>query len=284
LNGEEVEVAFKNWGIGIKPEDGYPFVIATPEDLVWSAEKSSCLFLNFVEFYRCVCTDKPLVVVLVNDDLASFAASKWLVLALNHLVENADGVIFATPAEVPQVASLFTKATSTESVEQLALMQLTPFPRLHFFTLSTALGSSLEDGEVITPSVTVGTKGGGVPAAKFKQNKGKKTAFFLTGKDWQPLTDRVIPGSAEVTLVHPAKLLGGIFESVCKAVTVEPPEKEKPDKEEGESEEEDCGPVTSWSVFGEEYGEMDDMMLMECYSNINDLKSEYEQYLSSGDD
>ena len=23
LNGEEVEVAFKNWGIGIKPEDGY---------------------------------------------------------------------------------------------------------------------------------------------------------------------------------------------------------------------------------------------------------------------
>ena len=50
-------------------------------------------------------------------------------------------------------------------------------------------GGGMEPKEVMR--MTVGTKGGGVPAAKFKQNAGKKTAFFLTDKDWQPLTDRV---------------------------------------------------------------------------------------------
>ena len=35
-----------------------------------------------------------------------------------------------------------------EKPRRLACMQLCPFPRLHFFTLSTALGTELEDGEV----------------------------------------------------------------------------------------------------------------------------------------
>ena len=131
----------------------------------------------------------------------------------------------------------------------------------------TALGKESTDGEVITPAVTVGTEGGRVPLAKFKQNAGKKTALFLTDKEWQPLKDRVIPGSAEVTLIQPAKLLIDLFDSVCKAVT------------EGEAPAEDD---PSWALFGEEYGELDNLAdnsghygtLDNLYSDVSDLKSE----------
>ena len=92
------------------------------------------------------------------------------------------------------------------------------------------------------PAVTVGTEGGRIPLAKFKQNAGKKTAFFLTDKEWQPLKDRVIPGSAEVTLIQPAKLFIDLFDSVYKAVT------------EGEAPE---SRQLSWTLFGEEYGELE---------------------------
>ena len=156
------------------------------------------------------------MVVLINEDYASFAAEKWLVPALNTLDDNADGVIFATQAEIAQVAAFFTKSAASEAVERLALMQLVPKPGLHHFTLSTALGKELTDGEVITPAVTVGTEGGRVPLAKFLQDAGKKTRLFLTDKDWQPLKDRVIPGSAEVTLIQPAKLFIDLFDSVLK--------------------------------------------------------------------
>ena len=90
------------------------------------------------------------MVVLINEDYASFAAEKWLVPALPSLMNNADGVIFATQAEIAQVAAFFTKSAASEAVEQLVAMQLVPFPRLHFFTLSTALGQELRDGEVPT--------------------------------------------------------------------------------------------------------------------------------------
>ena len=47
-----------------------------------------------------------------------------------------------------QVAAFMTKTEPTEAIGQLVAMQLGPYPRLHFFTLSTALGQDLEDGEV----------------------------------------------------------------------------------------------------------------------------------------
>ena len=114
--------------------------------------------------------------------------------------------------------------------------------------------------------MTVGTEGGQVPFAKFKQNAGKETALFLTDKEWQPLKDRVIPGSAEVTLIQPAKLFIELFDSVCKAVT------------EGER---------SWALFGEEYGA--DEYGYPLYLNHNtmklmDLKSRFEEVLSIGSD
>jgi hypothetical protein len=294
------EIALQKW----LPEDTYPLFLVFPEDLpTWRTNGEYNTYLDFMSCYREAYPCKAVMVVLINEDYASFAAEKWLVPTLPSLAGSgtprylADGVIFATQAEIEQVAAFFTKSAASEAVEHLAVMQLVPNRRLKFFTLSTALGKELTDGEVITPAVTVGTEGARVALAKFKQNAGKKTAFFLTDKEWQPLKDRVIPGRAEVTLIQPAKLLIDLFDSVCKAVT----EGEAPAPENDEDDLSWAPWQLSWALFGEECGELDSAQssslinkemtikketLIELASNVSAsklhvkaLKSEFEEAL-----
>ena len=78
-----------------------------------------------------------------------------------------------------------------------------------------------------------------------------------------------------MTLIQPAKLIIDLVDSICKTV-IEPPafgltvEDEPPE------------PQPSWAVFGEEYCEMDNFALLEAHANLNDLMSEFDQYLATG--
>lgn len=96
------------------------------------------------------------------------------------------------------------------SVARTSMFQLVPFPRLHFYTLGTAIdGVDLEDGEILLPAVTVGPGAGNkaLPAVE----KFSTSPFISRGF---PNYERVIPVAddfAGVSLIMPTKLLRSIL-------------------------------------------------------------------------
>ena len=112
---------------------------------------------NFNKFAR-----NDAKIVKLQKNLRHLAEILKIIIVAANVLQSCQHKMYAL------AMSSVVQAAPGEAVEHLSVMQLAPFPRLHFFTLSTALGvpQALEDGEVLTPAVTVGTKGGAVPAAK----------------------------------------------------------------------------------------------------------------------
>lgn len=239
----------------------YAVLLADPEDLAVTPENMVYMprMAALMNKYRQEYPDHCLMVVLFDEDFDKFAENKFLTLAIHQLVENSDATLFATQAEVPQVAGFLLGAKHpTEHVVHANIMQQVPYPRLHFFTLSTAMGQDLEDGEIITPAVTVGPAVSGLPVEKFSF-KNRYSPFFLTNEAFQPLTERLVLGAEDAvsaTVIQPAKLLGKLFTSAIPS-------------------------EASWvDRFGEGYEEWENGELVESGMNCSDLCAEYQQYLT----
>ena len=110
------------------------------------------------------------------------------------LIEEADFAIFATYDELPQVGQFFTQAWHRqEHMGRVLCQQQVPFPRLHFFTMASAMGQPLQDGEILVPAVTVGEAGqSGIPVEKYQWH-GPRSPFIFADAQWQPLTERALP-------------------------------------------------------------------------------------------
>jgi len=224
------------------------------------------LFVKFVTTLREANPSSTLCVVLADESLDAHKENLWLLLAVHCLVENADVVIFATNDEVKDVHDFFLKARYERSdIGKLAMLQLIAFPRLHFFTMGTAIGGAeLEDGEILFPAVTVGPEPGNEALPAVEKFKTADNPFIFADLHHE----RVIPGEDDfpgVSLIVPVKLLTSIFTAVC-------------DNLAGKCEE---GP--SWAAaFGEEFAAVDpprdDEQLVEAQSNLQDLCSEFTQY------
>mmetsp|Transcript_133685 Transcript_133685/g.260313 ORF Transcript_133685/g.260313 Transcript_133685/m.260313 type:complete len:691 (-) Transcript_133685:205-2277(-) len=237
----------------------YAILLVDPEDLAVTTENFlyKPTMVAFLNKYRESYPDHCIMAVLFDEDFSKFAENKFLALAIHQLVENADATLFATQAETPQVAGfLFGAKHPTEHIVHALCMQQVPFPRLHFFTLSTAMGQDLEDGEILTPAVTVGPQVAGLPVEKFSF-KNRFSPFFLTDAAFQPLTERLVLGTEDAvsaTLIQPAKLLQTIFTNAIP------------------SEE-------SWvDRFGEGFEHFENAEIVESGMNCSDLAAEYEQY------
>lgn len=252
---------------GLAAEWQYPVCLVGANDL---AEYGN-LFTRFLNKWRETKPCMSLCVVLVDESVDNFKANLWLVPALHQLIENADMVVFATNDEVGDACSFFTKTKFPEAdVAKTAMFQLIPFPRIHFYTMGTALGAELEDGEIWLPAVTVGPAAGAENLPGKEKFKTEKSPFIFPDFPAEN-HELVIPGQEEfagATLIHPAKLLASIFSGVTEAL-------QATTGEEGSS---------TWAVaFGEGFAgsdkEPDDMELTEAESNVNDLMSEITQYL-----
>jgi len=250
---------------GIGDESAHPVMVAYAGDLAWGPGPS--LFCQFVTSCRESKPCMPMVAVLVDESLDAFKENLWLVATLHCLIENCDMVVFATGDEVKDAVSFFTSAKfEGASVCKLAMFQLIPFPRLHFYTMGTALGAELEDGEVFLPAVTVGPATGNDALCAPEKFRAENNPFIFPGFANQ---ERVIPGKdgfPGASLIMPGKLLCSIFGGLGETLA-------------GKCEE---GPT--WAgAFGEDAGiELDDMELVEASSNLNDLKSEFQQYMECG--
>lgn len=247
---------------GCANDEAHPVMLAGPSDLAWGVDAPS-LFVRMVSKWREVKPEQPMVVILADENVDAFKQNLSLVPALNYLVENADMVIFVANSEVKNAVDFFTKAKYPEAaVARQAMNQLIPFPRLHFYTLGTAIGGAdLEDGEIFLPAVTVGPAGGNgsLPATE----KFRTTDNCFIFPDFSN-HERVVPGADGfdgTSLILPATLLCSIFQSVCENMASK------------------CGDSLSWSgAFDAEFSGLDDNELVEASSNIQDLCSEIAQY------
>lgn len=278
---EEIFEWFNNLGLrgedevegdlgGIMTGEAHAVLIAGPSDLVGTPGSPS-RFVLFMNTVREMFPDKPLCAVLVDEDVEAFKNNLWLVTGVHQLIENADMTIFATQGELAGgLEGFFTRAKYPESsVARTSLLQLIPFPRLHFYTFATAIGGTdLEDGEIFLPAVTVGP-GAGNEALPAIEKFNPSSPFIYRGF---PNHERVIPGAdgfAGISLIAPVKLLCSIFTGVCDNIA---------EKCEG-------GDLTWKASFGDDFtGERENMELVEAASNVQDLVSEYMQYAECGEE
>jgi hypothetical protein len=245
---------------GVMTDEANPVLLAGPADLVGAPDGPS-LFVKFVSKLRELKPEMTLCVVLADESVDAFKENLWLIPALHTLLENADVVIFATNDEVKDAHDFFQKGRYERSdIGKIAMLQLIAFPRLHFFTLGTAIGGAeLEDGEIMFPAVTVGPAGGNEALPATEKFRVDNNPFIFPGFT---NNERVIPGEddfAGVSLMVPAKLICSIITGVCENLA---------GKDEG----------ATWAAYGEGF-ERDDMELVEASGNLTDLCAEFTQYL-----
>jgi len=250
---------------GIGTATANPVLMVGPADLVGNPVGPS-LFVRFLGKFREIQPSTPICVVVADESLGAFKENLWMVNVVHHLIENADMVIFATNNEVPSAFSFFTKTRYEKSyVAYLAMYQLIAFPRLHFYTLGTALEAELEDKEIFFPAVTVGPPAGNAALPPVEKFMVENNPFIFPGFSNH---ERVVPGAdgfEGASLIVPCKLLTSIFSGVCDNLMAK--------FEEGE---------VSWvAAFGEDFEGTERVPeeLSEAMSNLRDLCSEFNQYL-----
>ena len=157
--------------ITLKGADGtHLLAMIEMSDLRPAPGAMDCVALELCSKYRETCPDRILAAVLVCENYEALASCPWMLLAMCQLVENADVVIFCTYDEVSQVKSFFFGTMCEDEYMGMVLaMQCIPFPRLHFFTFSSAMGQELDDAANLVCAVTVGPEGKGseLPREKF---------------------------------------------------------------------------------------------------------------------
>eukprot|EP00931_Biecheleriopsis_adriatica_P049684 TRINITY_DN28743_c0_g1_i2.p1 TRINITY_DN28743_c0_g1~~TRINITY_DN28743_c0_g1_i2.p1 ORF type:complete len:476 (-),score=78.02 TRINITY_DN28743_c0_g1_i2:67-1494(-) len=271
----------------LKDDDKYPVLLMEPEALIAQPDGECCesTAIRFMQQLRESKPDTVMITVVLDKDFESMKGNSWLILALHQFIENCDATIFATFSEAEQVSNFLCRAKhQTEHVGRSLCTQCVPFPRLHFFTMSTAMGQELDDNEIMVPAVTVGSKVTGIPPQKFNC-KNRWSPFFLTGKDLKPLApERLIVGADGfdgATVIMPMKVLIKLFRGVTQKLQAGRDEGENDcDDYEDPFEVPEDGKNKWETVFGEKYKEVkwEQMALVEADSNVNDLISEYQQY------
>ena len=156
--------------------------------------------------------------ILFDESYEAHASNMWMIPAFPYFIEWIDIVIFATHEEGQSVGNFFTRTRNpAECAAKVLHRQTTAFPRLHFFTFSTAMGQVLEDRNILFPAVAVTSSksGSGLPKNKFLANGVCQPFMFCGGKDGLvPLTERVIPAAVDnpgAALIQPTRLLQQLF-------------------------------------------------------------------------
>ena len=94
-------------------------------------------------------------VVLFADSYEAHSTNPYVVFWLHHFIENTDAIIFATHDEASSVGNFYGKVKDpNENPGSLLWQQESPFPRLHVFTFSSAMGQTLDDRSIIVPALT----------------------------------------------------------------------------------------------------------------------------------
>ena len=229
-------------------EDKAPVILVVePKDLEVPAEAGipyavGCNFVALMTSLRERNPDTILTVVLLASDYEAHATNKWLMPAMNQLVENCDVCLFATDPELPSVKEFFCGAKfEGEQPAKVLAMGCNAFPRLHFFTFSTAMGQELEKRDILFPSYTVGSAAPGMPTSAFAVKPWPDgptppppgsprpsdlnepdiaaglSTFFVGDGSFVPMTERVIPGKdggAGATVIAPARTLCKLFNRI----------------------------------------------------------------------
>jgi len=176
-------------------------------------------FHDFVTHYRERCAYDVQTVVFTAASFDELISNSWLAPAVYESLENADVVIFATHAELPKVHTFFTSPKyANENVGIALCAQCVPIPVMHLFTLKSAMGQDLANGEIIAPAVTLGKGESAIPTSKFNCTS-KRSPFFLRDDSFDPMVQRTLPGagssrSDNVTLIQPAKLISRILNRI----------------------------------------------------------------------
>ena len=280
FNGESILEALG----GIFGDIAYPILVVERDDLVYdpTSEAKDPVPFQFARNYRENNPCQFIAVLLVDADYSSYTSNLWLIPALHHFRETGesgvDAVIFATQGELEQAASFFTKTKFPEEhVGTILCMQQVPRQNLHFFTMATALGQALEDGDIITPAVTVGGTGlSGLPLEKFRLGGDAMPApYSLTDQEWRPIVERTlagVDGFAGATVVHPAGLIKKLITTLLENFVAKVP------RVTTTSDEVDDERRVTWALaFGEAYAHLDqDSKLCEMEDNVSTLGAMYD--------
>ena len=258
------------FGGGVYGATKEPFLIVEAEDLVGAKNLIGAgarrPYHDFLLDYRVRCSYDLVTIVFTAASFDELVSNKWLVPAIHEAIENSDVIIFATHDELPQVQAFYSNPKYTNENTGIALCaQCVPIPVCHLFTLKSAMGQELVNGEIIAPAVTLGsakTQGSGIPKTKFNCAS-DKSPFFLRDDTFEPLVERVLPAARaakDVTLIQPGKLLQKILNKVSLPTE----------------------PAPTWDgVYGEEFKGIDtDDKLQDANTNLKDLAAIYAKVLA----
>jgi len=273
------QLELRNPATGDLMQKAYPVLLVGLEDLHHTEmpyEACGCVdppCISFVCKYREEHPDTPLVAVVTAESYEAFEGEPWIVPVMHHYIENVDIVVFAVHDELPSVAQFFTRANNNDvNMASLLSQQCLVFPRLHFFTMATAMYRGLNEGDILVPAVTVGDEPMFGLEDRFNIGAQQKCRFILGdgyGTDFQPKTERMVTAAK----VMPRQAMGKMPRGPR-------------DKEPGTGV---CMPsktlINLFRSIGESYVasglHAEDCLGMygtEAESNFNDLICEYEQY------
>jgi len=247
---------------GLFTSDSHVVVFVAPSDLRLKANDSSerpgdFVVATFMSRYRESIPDATSLFVLVNDSFDSFGP-EYGPYYMHNSIENVDMNLFVTWDELPTVRELL---TCPGDLCYTMMLSQVPYPRLHNFTLGSALGQTLEDGEIMLPELAFGDAS---PLAESLFGVSKPKNFFFKRSDGTSITRQVLPSSGAGgggSIIVPTKLLirllGNTVISDCETYF---------------AKEKDFFAGTRCD---------DEMCLKEACSNVTDLISEYEQMSSA---
>jgi len=203
---------------------GIVFLLDCADHMVTiSDDDITCPITSFTEKYRSKCPEGTISMVLFADSYEALSTNPYLLFLLKCFSCTADAILLATHDEAVSVGNFYGKTKDpNENSGKILCCQQCPFPALKLFTLSTTLGQTLEDRNIMFPAVTVGpnNSGSGLSIDKFVANEPGKAFMFSGGVDdgLIPSTERVIPGSGDTnaTIIQPYHLIYEFLSGVSK--------------------------------------------------------------------
>ena len=148
--------------------------------------------------------------------------------------------------ELATAVSAFSQTRQPGECIGLHLYYMALYPRIHFFTLSSAMGERLADGEILVPAVSIGPVAGRLRdgwlnlglsgwAAKFQQGH-----FGVGGRPFEQVIEGA-PGFAGASFIMPRFLLTKLAASIGG---------------ETEGEEYGCENMNEWQSMAMDYTEI----------------------------
>ena len=239
-----------------------------------------CAALAWLGKLREYFCDTSFVVIIMAESYESLATNIQLVPSMYQLTENVDIVLFCLKSDTEHIKAFCCGSKSpNESIFKVFNHAMTPFPRMHFYVFSNAMGRDIEDGSILGPTFTISDSpaGASIDTSKYatsvvNPHTNKTTGLFtLPNAEGSFANDRVLPGApgTNTTLMCNGKFLMSLFESI---------KGENPKDENGEEVE--GGYIKE--KFRELGGFADEFItdtLPYLASNMMDQSSEYKAYL-----